>query len=107
MSVNSTNDIKDIINNNDMVIVYFTGLDCGACETIKFKVENILERYPNIKFCEVSGEKYPSIAADFGVFSLPIMILYVDTKETIRVGRNVSLLDIEKDISRYYNMLFE
>ena len=106
MSINDSNDIKDLINSNDMVIVYFTGLDCGACETIKLKVENILLRYPKIKFYEVSGEKYPSIAADFGVFSLPIMILYVDNKETIRVGRNISIMDLEKDIYRYYNMIF-
>ena len=99
-------DVNNIINTNDMALVYFTGLDCGACEVIKDKVKNILDKYPKIKFCEISGEKYPSIAAEFSVFSLPTMILYVDKKETIRVGRNVSILDLEKDIYRYYNMIF-
>ena len=107
MSITTSQEVRDIINSNDMVLVYFTGMDCGACETIKIKVKSILEDYPKIKFCEISGEKHPEIAASFEVFSLPIMILYVDKKETIRVGRNVSILDIERDISRYYNMIFK
>lgn len=103
--VKSTEEINDFIN-SDIAIVYFTGLDCGACEAIKFKVEDMIKKYPKIKACEISGEKYPKIAAEFGIFSLPILILYVDKKETIRTGRNVSMLDLEKDIDRYYNMIF-
>lgn len=106
IKIDSSFEIKNIINQNDMTIVYFTGLDCGACEVIKLKLEDILKSYPKIKACEISGEKHRDIAAEFGVFSLPIMILYVDKKETIRVGRNVSMLDLEKNIERYYNLIF-
>jgi hypothetical protein len=40
------------------------------------------------------------------VFSFPLRILYVNGKETMRVGRNVNLLELENSIRRYYEMLF-
>lgn len=99
-------DIKNLIENSSMSIVYFTGSDCGACEAIKFKVQELLKKYPKIKSCEINGERHCDIAAQFGVFSLPLFILYVDKKETLRLGRNISLIDLEKDIDRYYNLIF-
>lgn len=103
---NSNEEIENLINNNKMAIVYFTGLDCGACEAIKHKVEDILTNFKEIKSGEISGEKHSDIAAMYDAFSLPLFILYVEGKETIRLGRNVDLLQLEKDIERYYNMIF-
>ncbi|MGL5417236.1 MAG: thioredoxin family protein [Clostridium sp.] len=105
IKVNSVESINEYINNNPMTILYFTGLDCGACEAIKFKVENILKEYPNITGIELSGEKYPEIAAKFNVFSLPLLILFVNKKETLRYGRAIDLLEFEKTIYRYSSLL--
>ncbi|ETJ29240.1 Thioredoxin, partial [human gut metagenome] len=38
---------------------------------------------------------------------LPLLILYVDEKESIRIGRNIDLLSLERNIERYYNMIYE
>ncbi|MDO5516779.1 MAG: thioredoxin family protein [Clostridium sp.] len=103
----SSIEIKDIIEQNRISVVYFTGMDCGACEAIKFKIEEILKRFNNIKSCEVDGEKHPDICAEYGVFSVPIFLLFIDRKESIRIGRNVDLMDLESKIQRYYEMVFE
>ncbi|MGL4849855.1 MAG: thioredoxin family protein [Clostridium sp.] len=105
VKVNSINEINEYIKNNPITILYFTGFDCGACEAIKFKVENILKEYPKITGIELSGEKYPEIAANFNVFSLPLLILFVNKKETLRYGRAIDLLEFEKTIYRYNNLL--
>ena len=39
----SESDISNLIKYNKMAVVYFTGMDCGACEAIKFKIESILK----------------------------------------------------------------
>ena len=44
--LHNEDEIIELINNNSMAVVYFTGMDCGACEVIKFKVENILRKHP-------------------------------------------------------------
>ena len=100
------NEIIDLINNNKMSVVYFTGMDCGACEAIKFKIESILKELPQIKSGEINGEENLELAAKYGVFSLPIFLLFIEGKETLRIGRNVDLLELERNIKRYYEMIF-
>lgn len=100
------NEIIDLINNNKMSVVYFTGMDCGACEAIKFKIESILKELPQIKSGEINGEENLELAAKYGVFSLPIFLLFIEGKESLRVGRNVDLLELERSIRRYYEIIF-
>ena len=99
-------DIINLINDNKMAVIYFTGMDCGACEAIKYKVKSILKNLPEIKRGEVNGEKNLELAVKYDVFSLPVFLLFVEGKETLRVGRNVDLLEIERNIKRYYEMIF-
>ena len=51
-------------------------------------------------------KKNVELAAKYGVFSLPIFLLYIEGKETLRIGRNVDLLELERNIKRYYEMIF-
>lgn len=104
--LSSNDEIDKLIKNNIMTVVYFSGSKCGACEAIKIKIEEILKKYPNIKACEINGEENLEIAARFDVFSVPIFLLYIEGKESIRVGRNVNLMDLESNIDRYYEMLY-
>lgn len=43
--VNSKSEIIERIRNNKMIILYFSGTSCGACDVIKEKVEKVLEDY--------------------------------------------------------------
>ncbi|GFZ30154.1 hypothetical protein CSC2_06800 [Clostridium zeae] len=99
-------EIKNIISNNDMVILYFSNKVCGACDVIRSKVQDILEFYSKVKLIDIDGEEHIELAAQHNVFSFPLLILYVDSKEVMRVGRNVNLLELEDTIKRYYDMLF-
>ncbi|MBC5630748.1 thioredoxin family protein [Clostridium sp. NSJ-6] len=106
IDIEDRNDVANLIRDNKMSIIYFTGSACGACEAIKGKIENILNEYPKVVCREVNGEKYIDLAAEYGVFSLPIMLLFIEGKEFLRLGRNVNLLELKGDIERYYNMIF-
>lgn len=103
------NDIKKINSNikeNEMVILYFSNNVCDACEVIREKVGLILKDYSNVIIIDIDVEKQSELSAMYNVFSSPLLILFVNGKETIRVGRNVDFLELEKNIKRYYDMLF-
>lgn len=106
INIENRNDVVDLIQDNKMSIIYFTGSACGACEAIKEKIENILSEYPKIVCREVNGEKHIDLAAEYDIFSLPIMLLFIEGKEFLRLGRNVNLLELKMNIERYYNMIF-
>ena len=99
-------EIEELIKNNIITVLYFTGSRCGACEVIKIKIEEIIKRYPEIKSGEINGETNLEIAAKYDVFSVPIFLLYIEGKESIRIGRNVNLLELERNIKRYYDMIY-
>ena len=104
--LHSENEIIDLIKNNSMAVIYFTGGACGACETIKIKIEDILKRFPKINSGEINVEKHLDLAAKYDIFSVPIFLLYIEGKESIRLGRNLDLLELNANIKRYYEMIF-
>lgn len=97
--------VEQQIKEKDLVILYFTGSACGACEVIKMKVESVLCQYPSVQAIEINGAKYPEVAACYEVYALPLIILFVQGKESIRVGRNLDLLEFERKLVRYMNMM--
>lgn len=99
-------EIINIISENEMVILYFSNKVCGACEVIRNKVERLLESYSKVKNIEIEGEKQIELATMNNVFSFPLLILFVNGKETIRVGRNIDIFEFENTIKRYYDILF-
>lgn len=106
MNIEAAKEVEKLIKNSRMSIIYFTGNTCGVCEVIKEKLENLLKSFPEISFIEISGEKNVELAIKYDIFTLPIMLLFIDSKEFLRVGRNVDLLDLECRIKRYYYMIF-
>lgn len=106
-SLKDNNEILQIIKENKMVVVYFTGKDCGACEAIKIKVEQILNRYSKILGYEINGEEEIELCTKFEAFSLPLFLLFTDGKESLRVSRHVDLFDLENKIKRYYELIFD
>lgn len=103
----SQEQIQDSLNQNEIVVLYFTGSMCGACQVIRSKLEEILRLYPCVKGVQVDAVKYPHVAAVYGVFSLPLFILFVRGKEVVRESKHVDLLKFEQRIVRYQAMLEE
>lgn len=98
--------ITEIQHDHAMVVLYFSNTTCGACHTIKAKVQAMLADFPKVVFQEIESEKHLELTASYSVFSFPLLILMVEGKETQRFGRNLSMADLERLIERYYGMLF-
>lgn len=99
-------EIDKIIKKDIMSILYFSGSTCGACDVIRVKVESILKNYEEITMIEINGVLNKKLSAKYDVFSLPVLLLFIDGKESLRFGRNIDLLEFERNIDRYYNMIY-
>jgi len=104
--ITSYEKLQELIEKNDMVLVYFGIDDCGVCKSMKPKVENMIKRYPNIHAVIVKADKSPSISARFNVFTVPVILLYIEGKETIREVRIISLDNLEQKIARYCQIFY-
>jgi thioredoxin-like negative regulator of GroEL len=108
MNIADSNEaIEKLINDNEMVLAYFGSENCSVCSAVKPKVEEVLKNYPKIKSVEVDVEKSVRAAAAYNVFTIPVVLVFIDGKETIREARHISIQDIDHKVARYYSMLFE
>ena len=93
------------INNNSLALIFFSGSSCTACQVIAKKLEAMLTQYPQVYTAEINIVLHHDLAASYGVYSSPIYMLFVEGKESIRLSANLDLLDLEKRIARYVEML--
>ncbi|MGL5540915.1 MAG: thioredoxin family protein [Erysipelotrichaceae bacterium] len=99
--------LETLLARSEMLLLYFSGKRCLACAAILGKLKPILAQYPKVVAIEVDAEQEGEIAASYDVFSLPVCILFVEGREVVRFGRNLSMMQLEEKLDRYYTMLYE
>lgn len=104
--INSYEKLQGLINDEEMLLVYFGGKSCSVCISIKPKLEKLFSKYEKIKSAHVDVEKSLVIAGQQNIFSIPTVLLYINGKETLRESRFISIDDLSDKISRYYDMIF-
>ena len=101
-------EIKGIVSQEKAVLVYFYSDSCNVCMALGPKIKTLFdEKFEKIKQLYIDAKAYPEIAAYFGIFSVPTLILFLEGKEFIKEGRALSLGELEQKLKRFYTMLFE
>lgn len=100
--------LKQTIETNDAVMVYFSGENCGVCKALQPKVKELFDtNFSKIEQIYISSDKYIQTAAQFSVLTIPTVIVFFDNKEFVRQSRHISIQDLEKKIQRPYGLFFE
>lgn len=100
-------DLQQQIKNNDAVMIYFSGENCGVCKVLEPKIKEAFTlSFPKIKQIYISAEQYKITAVEYGVFSMPTIIVYFDGKEFARKSRNLSVPGFIQELKRSYNLFF-
>ena len=72
----TSENFKDVINNNDIVIVDFWAEWCGPCKTFGPTFEAASEKYPEIAFAKVNTEEEREMSAGFNIRSIPTLMVF-------------------------------
>lgn len=76
-TINLTSEnFKDVINNNDIVIVDFWAEWCGPCKSFGPTFEAASEKYPEIAFAKVNTEEERELAGGFNIRSIPTLMVF-------------------------------
>jgi thioredoxin-like negative regulator of GroEL len=106
--MDETTALKNRIEKEKALMVYFYNDDCAPCISLRPKVNNlIVNSFPEMKLIFVESRSYPEIPAAFGVYANPAILLFFEGKEYHRFSKFVSMIKLEETIRRFYNMLFE
>ena len=55
----------------------------------------------------VDIEKTPEVAAQQSIFTVPVIVVYFDGRESYRKARNVGIDELTALVKRPYQMIFE
>ena len=99
-------EIKDLIEKEDGVLLYFWGDNCAVCDVLKPKIKDAFaDNFPKVKQVYIDAKNSQEIAAHFSVFSIPTTIVFLGGKEFAREGRAVSIASLVEKIKRPYEIL--
>jgi len=88
------------VRKNKIVIAYFSYPSCSVCKVLRPKVEALVAKYKQVGFEYVDTHLNPEIAGQFMVFSVPTLIFFVEGRESKRLGRNFSIMEVQDFIER-------
>ena len=75
LHVNSS-EFNDVVGNNDLVFVDFFATWCGPCKMLAPSVEKLADEHPEAKVLKVDVDQENALAMQFGVQSIPTLIVF-------------------------------
>ena len=100
------NELKDTIQTEVGVLLYFSGESCNVCHALRPKFKEAFDKhFPLVKQIYLDAHENPEVSAHFQVFSVPTMIVFLDGKEFVREGRSVSIHQMVTQLERPYSIM--
>jgi thiol-disulfide isomerase/thioredoxin len=98
------NEINAFLKENELAFIYISTPTCSVCHALKPKVERLLTEFPGIQTGHIDAEEVAEVAGRFTVFTVPVLLLFVNEKETLRKARIVHLDELERDIRKIVSL---
>ena len=78
--LNITSEIfeSEVLNSEKPVLLDFFATWCGPCRMVAPVLDQIAEERPDIKVCKVNVDEEPALAAQYGVISIPTLMVIKD-----------------------------
>jgi thioredoxin 1 len=97
-----------LVRSEEALMLYFFSNQCVTCMSLRPKIQELVAaRFTKMLMQLIDAQANPSIAAHFGVFSTPTILVFFNGHEHFRVSRFVSLPQLEATIERPYHLLFD
>ena len=99
-------DIENIIKENPAVMVYFSAPACNVCHSLKPKLLEALDtNFKEFIVVSVDISVQEDIAPHFGVFAIPTVLVFLNSKEFLRKSRHMSVSEVISEIQRPYEIM--
>lgn len=98
--------VESFMNENTLAFLYISQPNCSVCHGLLPQVERLLETFPHIHTAHVQTNELPAIAGRLSIFTVPVLLLFVEGKEFIREARIVHLDQLEEKLTSIYENFY-
>jgi thioredoxin 1 len=78
VNINKENFQNEVLNSDKPVLLDFWASWCGPCRMVLPMVEQIAEEREDVKVGKINVDEQPELASQFGVFSVPTLMVMKD-----------------------------
>jgi thiol-disulfide isomerase/thioredoxin len=94
--------IDSFINDHRLAFLFISRPNCSVCHGLLPQVQALMEEYPKIHLGHINAEEVSEIASRFSIFTVPVLLLFVDGKEYLREARIVHMDLFNERINKLY-----
>lgn len=98
IKVNSENFETEVLNSEKTVLIDFYADWCGPCKMLSPIVEQVASENTNVKVVKINIDDEQDLAIDYGVMSIPTLVVIKNGQEADRVVGVVPKSEVEKHI---------
>jgi thioredoxin-like negative regulator of GroEL len=106
--ITGNDQFNQVLEDQPLVLAYFSGSTCNVCASLKPKIEMLVaQQFPNVTFVEIPTEHAPELSARYSVFTVPVVMFFVEQREYIREARNISVVELSSKMEKIVKLYSE
>ncbi|MED3385037.1 thioredoxin family protein [Bacillus subtilis] len=96
--------IENFIKQHKFSFIYISRPGCTVCHAVLPQLRIVLDQFPNIKLGHINADDVAEVAGRFSVFTVPVLLLFIDGTEFLREARFVHFEQLEQKLNRVYRL---
>lgn len=106
-TLQSVAEVQQFIKQHPFTFLYVSRTNCSVCHALLPKVNEMLTEFPTIQTGFINADDVPDIAGYLSIFTVPVLLSYVNGKEMIREARFVQMNDLKDKMAKIYALANE
>ncbi|MBR8664346.1 MULTISPECIES: thioredoxin family protein [Bacillus] len=99
--------IEKFITGHKLSFIYISRPQCTVCHAVLPQLRVLLTRFPKIKLGHINADRVEEVAGRFSVFTVPVLLLFIEGTECLREARFVHFEQLEQKLKRVYQLYEE
>lgn len=103
-TLHSLNSIENFIKQHQFSFIYISRPGCTVCHAVLPQLRILLDQFPNITLGHINADEVEEVVSRFSVFTVPVLLLFIDGTEFLREARFVHFEQLEERLQRVYRL---